>query len=161
MEEKSDLLSELAARFPADVLETSAPDGDPVAVVRPGALLDIAAALKSGPRDFAMLLDLTCVDFPGRPERFEMIYHLFSLRTKGRLRIKCRLPATEPSVPSLTPLWKNADWLEREVFDMFGVAFEGHPDLRRLFMNEEFEGHPLRKDYPLRKRQPMIPMRNP
>jgi len=161
MEEKGDLLSGLAARFPAGVVETSGTGNDAVAVVRAGALLEIAADLKGGPHDFAVLLDLTCVDFPGGPERFEMVYHFLSQREGRRLRLKCRLPADAPAVASLTPLWRNADWLEREVYDMFGVVFEGHPDLRRLFMNEEFEGYPLRKDYPLRKRQPMIPMRNP
>jgi NADH-quinone oxidoreductase subunit C len=160
MEEKSDLLTELAARFRGVVVETSTPTEERILVIRPESLLEVASELKNGPGDFAMLLDVTCVDYPGRDERFEMVYHFFSLSSKRRVRLKLRLPAGA-AAPSLTPLWKNADWLEREVYDMFGVAFSGHPDLRRLFMNEEFEGHPLRKDYPLRKRQPIIPMRTP
>ena len=106
-----------------------------------------------------MLLDLTCVDFMGDEMRFEMVYHLFSITNNNRLRIKIRLPEKDPAIDSLTPLWKNANWLEREVYDMFGIHFTGHPYLKRLFMYDGFEGHPLRKDYPLRKRQPIIPMR--
>jgi NADH-quinone oxidoreductase subunit C len=75
------------------------------------------------------------------------------------VRIKVRLSEKDLKIESLTPLWKNANWLEREIFDMFGVHFEGHPYLERLFMYDGFEGHPLRKDYPLSKRQPIIPMR--
>jgi NADH-quinone oxidoreductase subunit C len=103
-----------------------------------------------------MLLDLTCVDYPGQEPRFEMVYHLFSLSRNRRLRIKTRLGESDLRIASLTSLWKNANWLEREVYDLFGVHFEGHPDLRRLFMYDGFEGYPLRKDYPLRRRQPLI-----
>jgi NADH-quinone oxidoreductase subunit C len=161
MEEKSDLLTSLAARFPGAVVERSVPLGDETLVIPPESLLEVAAGLRNGPGDFAVLLDLTCVDRPDRPDRFELVYHFFSLSARRRLRVKLRLPGNDPEADSLTPLWKIADWLEREVFDMFGVRFRGHPDLRRLFMNDEFEGHPLRKDYPLRKRQPMIPLRTP
>lgn len=157
--EKEDILTVLRTAFPADVLETSAPFGDPVALVRPASLLEIMTFLKAGPRGFTMLLDLTCVDYPDRPERFEMVYHVFALEGCRRLRLKASLPAADPSIASLSGLWKNADWLEREVYDMFGVRFEGHPNLQRLFMYDGFEGHPLRKDYPLRRRQPRLPMR--
>lgn len=106
-----------------------------------------------------MLLDLTCVDYPDRQLRFEMVYHFFSLSRKRRLRIKTGLDESDLRIASLTSLWKNANWLEREVYDLFGVHFEGHPDLRRIFMYDGFEGHPLRKDYPLRRRQPLIPLK--
>jgi NADH-quinone oxidoreductase subunit C len=161
MEEKSDFLTDFAARFPGAVVEASAPLGDATVVIRPESLPGVASELQKGPGDFAVLLDLTCVDRPDRPDRFELVYHFFSLSARRRLRLKIRLPGKDPEAASLTALWKNADWLEREVFDMFGVRFAGHPELRRLFMNEEFEGHPLRKDYPLRKRQPVIPLRTP
>lgn len=161
MEEKSDFLTALAARVPGAIVETSATLGDLTLVIRPESLFEIAAELKNGPGDFAVLLDLTCVDFLDRPERFEMVYHFFSLSGLRKLRVKLGLPGPDPSVASLTPMWKNADWMEREVYDLFGVAFAGHPYLRRLFLNEEFVGHPLRKDYPFRKRQPLIPMRTP
>jgi NADH-quinone oxidoreductase subunit C len=107
-----------------------------------------------------MLLDLTCVDFPDRSERFEMVYHFLALDGCRRLRVKAVLPSASPSIGSLAGLWKNADWLEREVYDMFGVGFTGHPNLTRLFMYDGFEGHPLRKDYPLRRRQPRLAMRS-
>ena len=161
MEEKDDFLRAFAARFPGAAVETCAPLGEETLVIPPGDLLAAATELKTGPGDFATLLDLTCVDHPERPERFEMVYHFSSLRGRRRLRIKFRLPARDPEAASLAGLWKNADWLEREVFDMLGIRFAGHPDLRRLFMNDEFEGHPLRKDYPLCRRQPVIPPRTP
>ncbi|MDD8027672.1 MAG: NADH-quinone oxidoreductase subunit C [Acidobacteriota bacterium] len=158
MEEK-EVLDSLRAACPDAVLESGFSLGDPFAVIRPQALPAAAACLRDGPARLAMLLDLTCVDRPDEPERFEMIYHFLSLETNVRLRIKARLPAADPAIASLTGLWKNAAWLEREVFDLFGVRFTGHPDLRRLLLYDGFEGHPLRKDYPLRRRQPLLPER--
>jgi NADH-quinone oxidoreductase subunit C len=155
MEEKT-ILERLRREFPTGVKETSTSLGDEVAVIDKGALLQIATFLRNGPGEFRMLLDLTCADYPGEEPRFEMVYHLFSLSRNQRLRIKARLDESDLRISSLTSLWKNADWLEREVYDLFGVHFEGHPDLRRLFMYDGFEGHPLRKDYPLRRRQPLI-----
>jgi NADH-quinone oxidoreductase subunit C len=155
MEEKT-ILELLRKEFPAGVRETSTSLDDEVAVIDKGALLQIATFLRDGPREFTMLLDLTCVDYQGKEPRFEMVYHLFSLSWKRRLRIKTGLDESDLRIASLTSLWKNANWLEREVYDLFGVNFEGHPDLRRLFMYDGFEGHPLRKDYPLRRRQPLI-----
>jgi NADH-quinone oxidoreductase subunit C len=155
MEEKT-ILERLRQEFPAGIMEASTSLGDEVAVVDKEALLPVITFLKQGPGEFTMLLDLTCVDYPGREPRFEMVYHLFSLSRNRRLRIKTGVSQKDLRVASLTSLWKNADWLEREVYDMFGVRFEGHPYLRRLFMYDGFEGHPLRKDYPLRRRQPII-----
>ncbi|MDP2916141.1 MAG: NADH-quinone oxidoreductase subunit C [Candidatus Aminicenantes bacterium] len=157
--EETAILDALKERFPKGVVEASVPLGDATVVIRRDALLAIIPFLKEKPYEFAVLLDLTCVDYPERAERFEMVYHLFSLVTNKRLRIKLSVPESAAVVDSLVRFWKNADWLEREVFDMFGVRFAGHPNLRRLFMNDDFEGHPLRKDYPLRKRQPMIQLR--
>ena len=88
--------------------------------------------------------------------RFDLVYHLYSSTHRHRLRVKVPLALADPTVDSLTPLWRGADWFEREVWDMFGIRFTGHPNLRRLLMYEEFNGHPLRKDYPVRKRQPLI-----
>ncbi|MFQ6070576.1 MAG: NADH-quinone oxidoreductase subunit C [Candidatus Aminicenantales bacterium] len=157
--EKKEILEELKKRFPGKIKDTSSLFGDETIVIDRESLLEIAASLKNAPHEFTMLLDLTCVDYKGQSPRFEMVYHLFSLTENRRLRIKVRLAEENLEVDSLTSLWKNANWLEREVYDMFGVKFKGHPDLRRLFMYDGFEGHPLRKDYPLKKRQPRIPLR--
>lgn len=158
MEEKK-ILDELREKFPENVKETSSFLGDETIVIGQDALLDVVHFLRKKPHEYLLLLDLTCVDYPGRQERFELVYHLFSLANNRRLRVKIPLSEKNLSVNSLTSLWKNANWLEREVFDMFGIRFQGHPDLRRIFMYDGFEGHPLRKDYPLRKRQPRIPLR--
>jgi NADH-quinone oxidoreductase subunit C len=96
--------------------------------------------------------------WPGPPGkvRFVVVYHFYSLRHKHRLRLMVPVEEAEAEVDSLISLWPGANWLEREVWDMFGIRFRGHPDLRRILMYEEFEGHPLRKDYPVNKRQPLI-----
>lgn len=159
MEEK-EILKELTKKFPEKILEASSPYGDETILIQKDALPKIMNFLKGKPYDYAMLLDLTCVDYLGAGEpRFEMVYHVYSLSRKSRLRIKAKLDSGDLNVDSLTSLWKNANWLEREVFDLFGVNFNGHPDMRRIFMYEGFEGHPLRKDYPLRRRQPRIRLR--
>ena len=95
------------------------------------------------------LSDLTCVDwYPSEP-RFEVVYHLFSMPRKARVRLKVRLGGDDPTVESITSVWPAANFFEREVFDLFGIRFEGHPYLRRIMMPEQWEGHPLRKDYPV------------
>jgi NADH-quinone oxidoreductase subunit C len=100
--------------------------------------------------------------YPGREDapRFEVVYHLYSVAHNHRLRVKAGVDEDDPVVPSAVPLWPIANWFEREVWDMFGVRFTGHPDLRRLLLYEAFEGHPLRKDYPVNRRQPLIGPRN-
>ncbi len=155
MEEKT-IVERLREEFPAGVRESWTSLGDDVVIIDKGMLLPIATFLRDSPGEFRMLLDLTCVDYPGQEPRFEMVYHFFSLSRNRRLRIKTQISESDLRLASLTALWKNADWLEREVYDLFGVHFDGHPDLRRLFMYDGFEGHPLRKDYPLRRRQPLI-----
>ena len=104
---------------------------------------------------------ITAVDYLGQTPRFAVVYHLNSLALHHRLRVKIRVPEDEPWVHSLVDLWKSANWLERECWDMFGIRFVGHPDPRRILMYEEFVGHPLRKDYPVDKRQPLTPERDP
>jgi NADH-quinone oxidoreductase subunit C len=156
---KEKILEDLKQKFSDSILEISEQFGDDIIRIKKEALLDVLNFLKNDPYAFSMLLDLTCVDYLGEKERFEMVYHLFSLSHKLRLRFKTRLSEDDGKIDSLTSIFKNANWLEREAYDMFGVHFEGHPYLRRLFMYEGFEGHPLRKDYPLRKHQPKIPLR--
>ena len=97
---------------------------------------------------FKMLVDVTAVDYPARPERFEIVYNLVSLRLNRRVRVKCTTDEESP-VPSVTAVYSTAGWFEREVWDMFGVFFADNPDLRRLLTDYGFEGHPLRKDFPL------------
>ena len=98
---------------------------------------------------FNFLSDITCVDwYPAEP-RFEVVYHLLSIAKKERVRIKVRLDSASPAVDSVTSVWPGANYFEREVFDLFGIRFAGHPYLRRLLMPEDWEGHPLRKDYPV------------
>jgi NADH-quinone oxidoreductase subunit C len=157
--EETEILAKLKNKFPQQVKETFIFLGMEVAVIDKEALFEVMSFLKEKPQDYAMLLDLTCVDYLGEEPRFEMVYHLFSLSSNRRLRIKARVSEKEPRIASLTPLWRNANWLEREVYDLFGIEFVGHPDLRRIFMYDGFEGHPLRKDYPLRLRQPRIKFR--
>ncbi len=109
---------------------------------------------------FNMLLDLGGVDYLERQPRFDVVYHLLKIptavasvaqvNTPERVRLLCGVPQEAPSLPTVTDLWKSADWAEREVWDLFGIHFEGHPDLRRIQMPNHWEGHPLRKDYPLR-----------
>ena len=110
---------------------------------------------------FDMLTDLTAADylkFPGREDgpRFEVVYQLYSVAHNHRVRLKVRVDEDDAVVPTAVDLWPIANWLEREVWDMFGVRFAGHPDPRRLLMYEQFVGHPLRKDYPINRRQPLI-----
>jgi len=98
---------------------------------------------------FNFLSDVTCVDFYPSEPRFEVVYHLLSIPKKERVRLKVRLDGGSPVVESVTPVWPGANFFEREVFDLFGIRFTGHPYLRRILMPEDWEGHPLRKDYPV------------
>lgn len=160
------ILARLTERFGAAIAETHAYRGDHTAVVARDALLDVLrwcrddAALR-----FDLLSDLTAVDYlryPGREDgpRFEVVYHLYSVVENHRVRVKVQVDEDDPVVPTATALWPIANWYEREVWDMFGIRFDGHPDLRRLLLYEEFAGHPLRKDYPVNRRQPLIGPRN-
>lgn len=109
---------------------------------------------------YTMLLDVGAVDYPQRTPRFDVVYHLLKIPqraanvsevgTPQRLRLHCGVAMENASLPSVTDIWRSADWAEREIFDLFGITFEGHPDMRRIQMPAEWEGHPLRKDYPLR-----------
>ena len=113
-------------------------------------LRDACLALKNDAQlKYDFLADVTCVDwYPSEP-RFEVVYHLLSIPNKTRVRLKVRLSGDDTSVDSLTPIWPSANYFEREVFDLFGVRFDEHPNLTRILMPENWEGHPLRKDYPV------------
>ncbi len=155
--EANPLLRSLKERFGERILAIEAFRGDATAVLAPAALLEVATFLRDEARPaFDMLLDVTAVDFLGRRPRFEIVYHLVSTGDASRVRLKLPVEEETPSVPSLVPVWPGANWLERETFDMYGIRFDGHPDLRRIYLYDEFIGHPLRKDYPKQKRQPLI-----
>lgn len=154
----------LQKQFPSDILASHAQHGDETVIVKPEAWFKIHEFLRDDDRCLMdMLTDLTAVDFPEREPRFEVVSHVYSLGFGHRLRLKTSVgdeDGEQAEVPSLTALWASANWMERECFDMFGVLFAGHPDLRRILMYPEFVGHPLRRDYPANKIQPLIPFRD-
>jgi NADH-quinone oxidoreductase subunit C len=158
----SPILTRLQERFPAHLVKTHIHRGEPTVVVAREGLVDLMRLSRDDAElAFNVLTDLTAVDYlkyPGREDgpRFDVVYHLYSLPLNHRLRVKVRVDEDDAVVPTLVSLWPIANWLEREVWDMFGIRFEGHPDLRRLLMYDEFVGHPLRKDYPIDRRQPLI-----
>ena len=153
----SPLLRRLLDHHAAAVIDTHAQLGDATALVQKERLVEVMRFLRDDPAlAFDMLMDVTCVDYLGETPRFEMVYHLYSLAKNQRLRIKARVPETPCEIDTLCPLWPSANWMEREVWDLYGVRFTGHPDPRRLLLYEEFVGHPLRKDYPKERRQPLI-----
>ena len=157
-----EILARLGERVGSGRLETHAYRGDHTAVVTREALLYALGLLRDDPAlRFDLLVDVTAVDnlrFPGREDgpRFDVVYHLYSTEHNHRVRLKVPVEEDDARVPTATALWPIADWLEREVWDMFGIRFDGHPNLRRLLLYEEFQGHPLRKDYPINRRQPLI-----
>lgn len=158
------LIDLIKKNFGAAVLETHSLYGDDTLVVAASAWREVAGFLRDNPAcQMDMLTDLTAVDYPEREPRFEIVAHFYSLGKGHRLRLKTRTgdeAGDEAEVDSLCELWASANWMEREVFDMFGVIFKNHPDLRRILMYPEFEGHPLRKDYPADKIQPLIAYRD-
>ncbi|MEP0826903.1 MAG: NADH-quinone oxidoreductase subunit C [bacterium] len=124
-------------------------------------LFDICRALKTEPElEFVFLSDICSLDWLGDVEekegRFEVIYNLYSLKSKYRLLLKVRLPESEPAIDTVTTIWQGANWMEREVFDLMGITFVGHPDLRKIVTPDELEGYPLRKDYPLTYEMPQF-----
>jgi NADH-quinone oxidoreductase subunit C len=135
----------------AGVIESVKYDRDEMTIyLERSALREACALLRDDPAcPFNFLSDVTCVDwYPAEP-RFEVVYHLLSIPNKERVRLKVRLNSSSPNIDSLVPLWPGANYFEREVFDLFGVRFAGHPYLRRIMMPEDWEGYPLRKDYPV------------
>jgi NADH-quinone oxidoreductase subunit C len=143
----SPLLEELERRFPGALTEPQTFRNQPSVVVARESLLAVCEFLRSEEGGaYTMLTDETAVDYPKREKRFEIIYQLYSFQKNDRLRLKVQVADGE-KVPSVTGVWAAANWLEREIFDMFGVQFEGHPDLKRILLPDEWTGHPLRKDY--------------
>jgi len=155
-------LERLKERFGPAVLHTASAHGNEMATVERARSKEILAFLRDDAETaFDFLSDLTAVDYvayppAGREPRFEVVYQLYSTSKQHRLRVKVGVPEDHAEVASVTELWPGAGWLEREVWDLYGIKFAGHPDLRRILMYDEFVGHPLRKDYPKEKRQPLV-----
>jgi NADH-quinone oxidoreductase subunit C len=157
------VLEKLKERFGAAILETHSQAGDDTAVVESSQWKAICTFLRNDPAlDFDLPVDLCGVDYPNRLPRTEVVMHLYSISQRHRIRLKARVGDEDmegAELDSVTSIWAGMNWLEREVFDMSGVRFRGHPDLRRILMYPEFEGHPLQRTYPADRTQPLVPYR--
>ena len=132
--------------------------GDEILVIAREHLVEVARFCKEDPAlDFKLPISVTAVDYIDEKPRFELVYTLYSINLKHHLRLKVRVTEEDPEVPTVIAIWRGMDFWERYCWDMYGIRFTGRESMRRLWMYEEFEGHPLRKDYPLRGRQPLMP----
>ena len=154
----SDVQARVAARWAAQADEVVDSHGTLGLVVSPDHVTAIARSLKDE-FGFDLLLDVTAVDWPARNPRFDVVYHFYSTRDFVRVRLKTRVPEAAPAVESLTTLYNSARYAERECHDMYGIEFRGNADLRPILLYEGFTGHPLRKDYPKHREQPLVPYR--
>ena len=157
------VLDKLKARFGAAVLETHSDFGDDTALVDAAEWKAIGKFLREDPAlDFDLPVDLCGVDYPKGTPRMEVVLHLYSVSKRHRIRLKTRVGDEDmdgAELDSLVSIWPGLNWLEREVYDMSGVRFRGHPDLRRILMYPEFEGHPLQRTYPADRTQPLVAYR--
>jgi len=152
--EPLEIANRIKERFPSEVLDII-PFLDQVSViVRKERIVDLCRYLHDDPDlYFDYLSDLCGIDYLGRIPRFEVVYNLYSIKHRHRIRLRAGVPEEDPNIDTVTPIWIGANWHEREAYDMYGINFKGHPDLRRILMPEDWEGHPLRKDYPLKGTQ--------
>jgi NADH-quinone oxidoreductase subunit C len=141
------------------VQEATVAHGVLALLIEPARLVEAVRALKDG-FGFDMFLDVTAVDWPERVPRFDVVWHFYSTRHFVRVRLKTRVPLADPTVDTLTPLYGSARYMERECHEMYGIVFRGNADLRPILLYEGFVGHPLRKDYPKQKEQPLVPYRD-
>jgi NADH-quinone oxidoreductase subunit C len=146
------IADKIKEKFPEEVLEVKEFRGQVSVTLKKSKILDICRYLHDDPElFFDYLIDVCGVDYQGKKDkRFEVVYHLYSIKNRHALRLKAEVSGENPAIHSVVPVWAGANWHEREAFDMFGIVFQGHPDLRRILMPEDWEGFPLRKDYPLR-----------
>jgi NADH-quinone oxidoreductase subunit C len=147
LKSQSDVAALLAAN-PEYLADAKFDRGELTVVVPAEHIVAVGQLLKSK-QEYIRLSTVTAVDFYPAEPRFEVVYHLHSLARNTRLRVKCKLPGAQPEIDSLTGVWRSANWYERETFDLFGVVFRNHPDLTRIMMPDDWEGYPLRKDYPV------------
>jgi NADH-quinone oxidoreductase subunit C len=152
------ILEQLQQRLAPTTSEASFSDEMLVIALAPAALLDAVRVMQSE-FQFDLFLDVTAVDWPGQTPRFEVVYHFYSTKHFGRVRLKTRVSEQDPTVDSLVSLYGSARFMERECHDMYGIAFRGNPDLRPILLYEGFVGHPLRKDYRKDHEQPLVPYR--
>ncbi|MCB9029615.1 MAG: NADH-quinone oxidoreductase subunit C [Deltaproteobacteria bacterium] len=153
----------LSSKFKQQIVVSKIDLGDLVVEIQRESVGEFFKRLKEDPDlTFNMLTDVTAVDWlDKKSNRFEVVYHLRSFEHGYFVRVKVALPESDPTIDSVLPYWHAADFLESEVWDMYGINFRNNPDIRRMMMYEEFEGHPLRKDYPVQGKQPRIEMRYP
>ncbi len=167
----SELLERVRRLLGADLLAAHEQFGDTTVTLPRERIATLLERMRDDPGlRLNFLLDLTAVDYLGRDPRFEVVYHLASIDVtpgaaqpsplRHRLRVKVGVAEVPCECPSASAVYASANWMEREVFDLYGVRFSGHPDLRRLLLYEQFKGHPLRKDYPKERRQPLVGPRN-
>ena len=152
------VLERVQQQLAPGLAEASLAHGMLVLALPPAHLLEAVQRLKAD-FGFDLFLDVTAVDWPGRAPRFDVVYHFYSTRDFVRVRLKTRVPEADPTVDSLIALYGSAHFMERECHDMYGIVFRGNPDLRPILLYEGFTGHPLRKDYPKRQEQPLVPYR--
>ncbi|MCG3174008.1 MAG: NADH-quinone oxidoreductase chain 5 [Myxococcota bacterium] len=156
-------LEKVAKKFASEVIDKHSNAGDDTLIVKRAKIKEILKFCRDDKElKFEFCMDVCGMDYLGYPnqDRFEVVYHLYSVTHNHRLRIRARVPENDPVIDTSVDIWPGTNWFEREVWDMYGVKFKGHPDLRRILMYEEFQGHPLRKDYPVNKRQPLIGPQN-
>jgi len=156
------ILDKLKKKFAHALVCTHQTHGNETAEILKDDILSVCEFLRDDPElKMSMLMDLTCVDWLTRvPYRFDVVYHLYSIEKKHRVRLKVGVSLESPHIDSVVSVWKGANWFEREAFDMYGIIFDGHPKLKRILLYPEFVGYPLRKDYPIDKRQPLIENRS-
>lgn len=142
------VVENLKGKFTASVLEVAEFRGETTVVVKKDDVVAICTYLKKG-EGFNFLTDLCGVDYLGKSPRFMVVYHLYNIKTHERLRLKVPVEERAPQVDTVSGVWATANWLERECWDLMGISFNHHPDLRRILMPEDWKGHPLRKDYPV------------
>jgi NADH-quinone oxidoreductase subunit C len=154
-------LKKLKTKFKAAIVDSHERLGNETAIVAREKLVEVCQWLAADDKmAFDMLSDITAVDYQNRQPRYEVVYHLYSTTQKHRLRLRVPVEDGQECVPSVSGIWRAANWGEREVYDMFGIRFEGHVDMRRILLYDEFVGHPLRKDYPVQKSQPRMDLRS-
>jgi NADH-quinone oxidoreductase subunit C len=148
MAENNRAVVKLKGKFESSIIDVKEFRGEVTVTVNKEKIVEICRFLKTD-LAYNLLTDVTAVDYMGSEPRFMMVYNLYSIPNKDRLRIKAPVAEADSTIDTVTTVWQTANWLEREAYDLFGITFTGHPDLRRILMTDDWVGHPLRKDYPL------------